>query len=170
MGKQALFMVLPAMVYGVAVVDLLKIFRHKNNYWEMLGWGIMLMMYIVIIWLELWSKMEIVATNKWFFMLLIGHAILLSQTSHVLTPEAEDNDTEKYFYTNRKKFFVLTTLMVVLNMVIQEFFYDDQRPWFFRLSLVLVCIICVVVNKVWVRTLSLAIVLSLLIGLIIKLP
>ena len=168
MGKQSLFMVLPAIIYGVAVVDLLKIFRHKNNYWEMVGWGVMLMLCVVVIWLELWSKMEIVATNKWFFMLLIGHAILLSQTSHVLTPEAEDKDTKKYFYKNRKKFFILLTLIVVLNVLIGEIFYDDHRPWYFRISLVMVFVTCALVDKVWVRSLSLALGMSLLITLIMK--
>ena len=49
MDKQEFFLLIPAIIYGVAIVDLLKIFGHKKNYIEMMGWGIYLMMPVIFL-------------------------------------------------------------------------------------------------------------------------
>ena len=157
MEKQEFFLLLPAIVYGVAVVDLLKIFRHKHSYWEMVAWGFMLMVYVVIIWLELWTKLGAVATDKWFFILTIVNAVILAQAASILTPEEKDSDTEKYFLLIRKKFFMLISLIVVVNLILQEFFFDDQRPIVLRLTILFLFLTCYLVDKVWIRAISVSI-------------
>jgi len=169
MEKQEFFLLLPAIVYGVAVVDLLKIFRHKKSYWEMIAWGLVLLVYIVIIWLELWTKLDVVATNKWFFILIIVSAVILAQASSLLTPEEKDTDTETYFLLIRRRFFILLALIVGVNLVLQELFYDDQRPLLFRLTFIALFVICALVDKVWVRALSFALVMFLLVSVIVRL-
>ena len=49
MEKQEFFLLLPAIVYGVAIIDLLKVFSHEKNYWEMVAWGSLMMVYVVIV-------------------------------------------------------------------------------------------------------------------------
>jgi len=170
MEKQEFILFLPAIVYGIAVVDLLKIFRHKHSYWEMIAWGILLIAYIVVIWLELWSKLVTVASDKWFFILIIVHAVILAQAAFILTPEEKDSDTEKYFILIRKKFFVFLTIIVGMNLLLQQLFFDDQRPLLFRLTFIILFVICILVNKVWVRALSFAVVMFFLFSIISKLP
>jgi hypothetical protein len=169
MEKQEFFLLLPAIVYGVAVVDLLKVFRHKKSYWEMIAWGLVLMVYIVIIWLELWTKLDVVATDKWFFILTIVSAVILAQTSSLLTPEEKDTDTEKYFLLIRRRFFLLLILIVGVNLALQELFYDDQRPLIFRITFITLFVLCALVDKVWVRAMSFAVVMFFLISVIVKL-
>jgi len=159
MEKQEFFLLLPAIVYGVAVVDLLKIFRHKRSYWEMVAWGFMMMVYVIIIWLERWTKLGVVATDKWFFILTIVNAVILAQAASILTPEEKDSDTEKYFLLIRKRFFMLLILIVVVNLILQEFFFDDQRPIALRLTILFLFLTCYLVDKVWVRAISLTFVI-----------
>ena len=40
---------MPAIIYGVAIIDLVKVFSHKKNYLEMVAWGSLLMVYITIV-------------------------------------------------------------------------------------------------------------------------
>ena len=37
MSKSEFILLIPGIIYGVALVDLLKVFRHKNTYWEITG-------------------------------------------------------------------------------------------------------------------------------------
>ena len=168
MGKEEFFLLLPAIIYGVAVVDLLKVFRQKNNYWELIIWGALLMVYVIVIWLELWSKLDEVASDKWFFILTTLKAIVLALTSAVLTPELKDKDTKKYFLDHSKRFFLLIALIVVINFFLQEFFYDDQRSIFFRLALLAIFLLCALVNKLWFRTASWFVVMFFLFSIIVK--
>ena len=82
MEKQEFFLLMPAIIYGVALVDLLKIFKGRKPYWEVVAWGGLFMIYIIIVWLELWDKLDIVATDKWFFILAILKAILSLNKIH----------------------------------------------------------------------------------------
>ena len=57
MEKQEFLLLIPAIIYGVAIVDLLKIFQHKIRYWELIAWGLLLMVLVINIWIELYQKL-----------------------------------------------------------------------------------------------------------------
>ena len=80
------------------------------------------MLYIVIVRIELWSKLILIAADKWFFIMTFSQAIVVSQTSAVITAEEKDIDTKEYFDRTRKKFFVFMSLIVVVNIVLAKFF------------------------------------------------
>ena len=135
MEKQ-LLLVLPAIIYGVAIVDLLKVYQNKHKYWEAIFWATILMVYIIIIWMELFAKLDTVSTNKYFYILIIVNAVLLSIGTSIITPDKETIDTKAYFLATKKQFFLFISLVVVLNLILQEFFYDDQRPVWLRLTVI----------------------------------
>ena len=107
MTKEEFFLLIPAIIYGVALVDLLKVFKGKLNYWELTVWGSIMMFYIVIVWLELFAKLELVSANKWFYLITIGKAIVVAQIAAVITPEDKDIDHKEYFLTVRRTIFGL---------------------------------------------------------------
>ena len=46
MSKEEFLLIIPAVVFGIAVVDLNKIFNHKKGYYELIGWGLYLLLAI----------------------------------------------------------------------------------------------------------------------------
>ncbi len=58
MDKQEFLPLIPGIVYGVAIVNLLKIVQHKVNYWEEVFWGVLLLTTIINHWMELYKKLE----------------------------------------------------------------------------------------------------------------
>ena len=169
MEKQEFFLLIPAIIYGVALVDLLKVFKTRKTYWEVVAWGSVFMVYIVIIWLELWSKLDIVATDKWFFILMILKAILLAQIAGTITPEAKDSNTKDYFLSVRVQFFLMVSALIIFNVFLQEFFYNDYRPWTIRVAIFSLSLACVFFNKAWIRLATLAVTFALLMSILISL-
>ena len=169
MEKQEFFLLIPAIIYGVALIDLLKIFGDSKIYWELLAWGCLLMINIIVIWLELWAKLELVATDKWFFILIIIQAILFAQIAAVITPEEKHIDTKTYFFSIRKVFFLLMSATIVFNLLSQEFFYDDQRSGFIRPIILIMTLACSFINKIWIRITSLVIIFGILITILLSL-
>ena len=169
MEKQEFFLLLPAIIYGVALIDLLKIFKGRKTYWEVVAWGSVFMIYIIIIWLELWAKLDMVATDKWFFILTIFKAILLAQIAASITPEEKDTNTKEYFLSVRVQFFLMVSALVIFNIFLQEFFYNDQRPWVIRIAILTLSLACVFFNKAWIRIVTLVVTFGLLINILISL-
>jgi len=166
--RQEFFLLLPAIIYAVAVVDLLKVFSHKKNYLEMVAWGALLMVYVIILWLELWSKLELIGSNKWFFIMIIAKAILLSQIARVITPEQKDTDTKAYFLATRKNFFLLVATLTLFNLLIQELAYNDHRPLPIRLAIIALLIASAFIDKIWVRWGTWTIVMAFLIFILVS--
>ena len=162
MDKQEYFLLLPAIIYGVAIVDLLKILRHKNGYAEMIAWGFFLMVYAVIVWQELYTKLAIVANNSLFFVFMVVKAVVLAQLAAVITPEQKGKDTKKYFLKVRKKFFFLAAFITILNLIEQEFLFADDRPLYLRGTTILIFLSCALIDKVWLRWLSWTIITGML--------
>ena len=76
MDRQEFFLLIPAILYGVSIVDLLKIFTHKKNYIEMVGWGLFMMLAVIYTWIDLFNKLPIVTSNNLNYFLIIIQAIL----------------------------------------------------------------------------------------------
>jgi hypothetical protein len=168
MERQEFFLLMPAIIYGVALIDLLKVFGNNKIYWELLAWGSLLMVNIIVIWLELWAKLDLVATDKWFFILVIIQAILLAQIAGVITPEEKHIDTKIYFHSIRRTFFLLISATIIFNFLSQELFYDDQRSWLIRPFILIMALACAFINKLWIRIASLVIIYGLLIKILLS--
>jgi len=118
MDKQEFLLLIPAIVYGVAIVDLLKIFSHKKNYIELVGWGLFVITLVIFSWIELYNKLEVITGSNLSFFLIIGQSILLAKIAGVITPENSDTDTKQYFFKVRKTFFWLLTISFVYGALL----------------------------------------------------
>jgi hypothetical protein len=127
------------------------------------------MVNIIIIWLELWTKLDLVANDKWFFILTIFKAILLAQIAASITPEEKDTNTKNYFLSVRVQFFLMVSALVIFNIVLAEFFYDDHRPWVIRFSILALALACVFFNKAWIRVVNVIVTFGLLINILLLL-
>ncbi len=161
MEKQEFFLLIPAIIYGVAMVDLLKIFQHKKSYWEVVSWGILLFMIIINSWIELYQKLGSFVDNNINFYLIIGQAIMYAQTAYVITPEEKDADTKQYFHSVKKLFFLLLAGTIIVNVIIRYAVFDDDRAIWLRPLAVVLLLICAYVDKLWVRTIILTFVFTL---------
>ncbi|MFY0628178.1 MAG: hypothetical protein JXR07_17905 [Reichenbachiella sp.] len=141
MDKQEYFLLIPAIIYGVAIVDLLKIFSHRKNYFEMVGWGVFYLMAIIILWMDLYHVLEVISEHSLSFVLIIVQAILYARGAGLITPEEKDEDTEAYFMEVRKQFFFLMAAIVLVNLLIQVIVKDDQTPIWFRLGMFVLALI-----------------------------
>ena len=103
MDQQEFLLLIPGIIYGVAIVDLLKIVRHKINYWEVVFWGILLMINIINHWMELYQKLDALVASHVNFYLIIGQAMLYAQAANVITPDDKDSDTKQYFFQGKKE-------------------------------------------------------------------
>lgn len=167
MDRQEFFLLIPAIIYGVALVDLLKVFKNKKTYWEVVAWGSVMMLYVIITWLELFAKLDMVAANKWYYILLIGKAIILAQIASIITPVEKHMNTKDYFLSIKQAFFFLIAALTIFNFVLQEFYYDDHRPLLIRLSIVALALVCAFLNKMWIRVATLVIIFAILVQILI---
>lgn len=161
MDKQEFFLLIPAIIYGVAIIDLLKIFSHKKNYFEMVGWGIFVMMAVIFSWIELYDKLAFITGNNINFFFTIIHAIIFAKAAAIITPEEKDVDTKEYYFEVRKTFFWILTGMTIYGMLMQYFVYDDNSPSWLRPMAIMFYLISGYSNKNWVRSISLVFVLIL---------
>jgi len=151
MSKIEYFLLIPAIIYGVAIVDLLKIFQHKKKYWEVTLWGVVLLEAIILNWVELFNKLDNFINSNINFVILIVQSILIAQLAAVLTPEDKDHDAEHYFHKERKLLFLIGICIVLVNTVSEFFVFDDHRFWQRMLNLPLFTA-CYFIDSKWLRT------------------
>ena len=151
MEKQEFLLLIPAIIYGVAIVDLLKIFNHKKNYIEMLGWGIYVMIGVIFNWTILFNKLELITVGNASFFLIIIQAVLFSRAAAIITPEQKDVDTKGYFMEIRVKFFWLISFIVIYGMLMRYFIYDDQTIYWLRPIAIALYLSAAYSNKYWLR-------------------
>jgi len=166
MDKLEFLLIIPAIIYGVAIVDLLKIFNHKKNYFELVGWGVFCLIAIVISWREIYTKMDIIIDSNVSFYVLIIQSIIIARIAAVITPEERHINTKKYFMGVKKNFFLLLALSSFINLLSQHFVFNDYSPIYLRPLLILTMLSCAFYDRVWYRTFILSL-LFLLAGILI---
>lgn len=168
MDKQEFLLLIPAIIFGVAVVDLLKVFSHKKPYFEMLGWALFLMGAIIALWIDLYDRLEQITNNNLLFILLIGQAMLYAQSATVLTPEERDVDTKKYFLEHYRLFFTLITTTIIFNFLLNQFVYVNTDRQFLRLFGAAIVGILIFINKRWLRVSIMSLLLVLMFLILIQ--
>ncbi|MGL1885547.1 MAG: hypothetical protein OCD76_03440 [Reichenbachiella sp.] len=162
MDKQEYFLLIPGIIYGVAIVDLLKVFSHRKNYYEMVGWGVMYLFAIITLWLDLYPLLPKLVDSNVSFVLIIAQAVLYARGANILTPEKSDEDTELYFMKHKKYFFLIIAGIVFSNMVLQLTIQKDSIPVWYRLIWLTVTFALAFWDKVWFRNIILVIIFSLM--------
>ncbi len=151
MGRQEFLLLIPAIIYGVAIVDLLKVFRHRKHYWESLLWGIVMMMAVIVMWLELYRKLGALADSNLSFILIIVQAMVYGQIASVLATEDESLSGKEHFINKQKQFFLLLALSALVNLLVQFLVFEDNKE-LLRLVSIPILLSVAYLNKVWLRT------------------
>jgi hypothetical protein len=76
-------------------------------------------------------------------------------------------NTKDYFISIKQGFFLLIAALTIFNFVLQEFYYDDHRPWTFRHSIISIAIAFAIFKKKWIIVATLIIVAAILIQILI---
>ena len=142
MDQQEFLLLIPAIIYGVAIVDLLKVFRRKVYYWESLLWSILMMMSIIIIWLELYRKLGAIVDSNLAFILIIIQSVVYAQVASVLAPEDDSPSEKEYFVNMQKQFFILLALSAFVNLMVQFFVFEDNKEVIRMVSIPILLAMC----------------------------
>jgi hypothetical protein len=151
MDKQEYLLLIPAIVFGVAIVDLLKIFSHKKGYYELIGWGVYLLVAICWLWYETFDKLDTVIVAKAGYFMIIVQAILYYSAASILSPEEKDVDTKLYFMSIKKSFFLLLTLIALTLIFMQFVVYNDEHIVWIRFVAIALFLGCAFVENAWLR-------------------
>lgn len=150
MDKQEFLLLIPGIIYGVAIVDLLKIVQHKVNYWEVVYWGVLLMVMIINHWMDLYQQLDAIEDSNLNFYLIIVQAMIYAKAANIITPTEKDTDTRGYFFRTRKNFFLTVLGAVVFNILIEFVVFDDHLLWI-RISAIPLLMACAYIDQIWVR-------------------
>ena len=104
MSKSEFLLLIPAIMYGAGLIDLMKIFNRKM-YWELPLWALSLFLTLVITWFGLFERLELITVNPGIFLLLLIGPLIFARSCYVLTPEEANHDTKSYFFEVRQLFF-----------------------------------------------------------------
>ena len=151
MDNQEFFLLIPAIIYGVAIVDLLKVFKSRKTYWEITGWGVLLMVIIINTWAELYNKLGALVDSNINFFLIIGQSIVYAQAASLITPEEKHLNTKDYFLSIRKPFFLLMAGIPIFNLLVGFFVFDDHAPAWMRPTGLFLGLACALYDRVWFR-------------------
>ncbi len=164
MNKQEFLLLIPGIIYGVAIIDLLKVFTHKDKYIEIVGWGTFSLLVFTYNWTILYNQLDLIVNVNLNFYLVILQAILISALASIITPEEKDVDTKKYFLEVRKNFFLLFAVFLVSGILMKHFVFHESSPIWLRPFAVLLVIICAYSNWYWLR-ITILVILTLLAAL-----
>ncbi len=123
----------------------------------MVAWGIALMLGICHTWILLYTKLDKIASDNIFFLIVIAQAIITAQIVSTLTPETKDTDTKFYFFDKRKTLFSLLLFANIINQLMQQFVFDDHVPAYYRLPGLILFTGSIFINKIWMRVITLAV-------------
>ena len=169
MDKQEFLLLIPAIVFGVAIVDLLKIFQHRKGYYELIAWGLYLLLSISWLWYETYEKLGTVIINRWGYFAIIIQAILYAIVASIITPEQRDTDTKRYFMSIKKSFFIVLSIIAAYLIFFQYVVYNDQHIVWMRLVAIALFLGCAFINKTWLRVGTLTFFTTIKIYLIVTL-
>ncbi len=151
MDKQEFFLLIPGIIYGVAIVDLLKVFTHKNKSFELVGWGVFSLLVITFNWTLLYAQLTLITNNNLNFYLVVFQAIIVSVLTSTISPEEKDIDTKKYFLEIRNSFFLLFAIYMISAIFMRYYVFNETEPAWIRPLGLLIFLICAYTNKYWLR-------------------
>jgi len=151
MSKAEFILLIPGILYGIALVDLLKIVRHGTKYWETIMWTFILFLVVIADWFKLYNFVDKISENITLFTLYILSPLIFVQVCFTLTPGENDTDMKKYFLDNRKAFFTTVVLYIISKLSIQYLVENDGKL-IIRLLGISLYSLCIFSDKIWVRT------------------
>ena len=124
MDNSKILLLIPGIIYGVGLVDLLKTLRPKI-YWEIPAMAFLLFLTLIVNWFMYADRLMNTSMNLGMYALSMVTPLIFAKACGVLTPEMDVTDTKKYFLDIQKIFFLLMAAHVSVNIIIQILLTDD---------------------------------------------
>ncbi len=152
MEKQEFLFLIPGIIYGSAIFDLLSIGRAKKLYWESVLWVILLFFSVVVILFSLYEDLNIITSSIINYSIFLASPILFAQACFLLSSADKEADLKVYFLNNRKKFFIVMFSLEVVNIMISYLGINQAIPIISLVGLALL-LLNVFFDKIYLRLL-----------------
>jgi hypothetical protein len=150
MDSVKILLLIPGLIYGVGLVDLLKVFK-PNTYWEIRVMAILLFLTLIINWFLYADRISATSLTLGIYTLTMVSPLLFTRACNVLTPDINQQDTKSHFFNVRKSFFLILGIHTLVNIFLQFIIYEDGLN-IFRVIAILLLFACAYFDKLWVRT------------------
>ena len=126
MSKSEFLLLIPGIIYGVGVVDLIKV-TFQKHYWEIYLWAIILFLVFILQWYSLYNAIDQIGESKLSFTLMMVTPLVFTRGCYILTP-TESAETKTYFIQYRRAFFINLVFMILANGISQYFLVLESDP------------------------------------------
>jgi drug/metabolite transporter (DMT)-like permease len=144
-------------MYGMAVFDLISLFRSKKYYWESMLWGGLMFFALLTIVYRLFDVLELLTSNLGYYTLFIFSPLFFVQGSYSLTPKDEDDNMNELFHKRRQAFFGSLAGVLFINYLIGHFIVGRQ-DLYPQLALLVLMALNVFIDKLYLRLTTAALV------------
>ena len=150
MSKSEFLLLIPGLIYGVGVVDLIKV-TFKKHYWEIYAWAIVLFLVLILQWYNFYENIDQAVENKLMFTLMMFSPLIFTRGCYLLTP-TDEMESKAYFLKYRKAFFLNIVALIIANSLLQYFLMavPDARS-FGRLLFLPLMIVASYWDNMWFR-------------------
>ena len=154
-------LLIPGVIYGVGLADLLKAFKPKI-YWEITAMAIILILTLIINWFLYSSRLSVLSENLGLFALTLITPMIYTRACNVLTPDPGKQDTRQHYFDVLKPFFLLLAFHTLVNVIIQSVIQQDSFN-VLRFIAIPILLICAFYHRIWIRI----VVMVMLVGMFI---
>ncbi len=154
MDREEFFFLIPGVLYGIALFDLLSVFRAKKYYWESIAWAVILFVSLVSTLFDLFPKLTAISENFWVYIIFLLSPLLFVHSCYVIASQDSELGQKERFLTYRKAFFGSLSGFVLINILVQLLVINDHRL-VFRLVILALFIPHLFVDNVRIRSVSL---------------
>lgn len=117
--------VIPGILYGMALVELIKIYRHKSRYWETNLLGFLLFITIIYDKYKTFPYMNELFSNMAVFTVYLIGPFVFMHLCYTLTPENEEDVAKEHFLGIRRKFFFMLAIFTTFNIMVELLIIHD---------------------------------------------
>ncbi|UTW62420.1 hypothetical protein KFE98_20840 [bacterium SCSIO 12741] len=161
MDREEFFFLIPGVLYGIALFDLLSVFRAKKYYWESLAWALILFVSLVGNLFDLYPKLTAISQNLWVYLIYLLSPLMFVHACYVIASQDDKLEQKDRFITYRKSFFGALAGFILINILAQLFVVNDNRL-IFRLIVLAFFVPHLFIDQVKLRAVSLVATAALL--------
>ena len=151
-------LLIPGVIYGVGLAELIKAFRPKV-YWEISVMASIMILTLIINWFLFSSRLSVVSENLGLFALTLITPMLFTRACSILSPDAGTQDTRAHYLEKIKPFFLLLAIHTSVNVIIQLLIQDDGFN-ILRYVIIPFLFASAFVHRLWLRIITMVIILG----------
>jgi len=146
--KEIFLLLIPGTVYSVALIDLLKLFRNKDKYWEALAWGVFIYFIVIVNWMNLYNDLDKLTDNIVLYSFYMIAPLVFAQAVFILAAQEEAISMKDHFLKIRQTFFTLITIVTSLNFIFQFIVQDADRTYLRLIGIIIYGLNIFIDNKI----------------------